>query len=86
MKFSHSQTFTQRNSDTEELRHRGSLHTDAFTQTLLHAQAFQQRSLCTEHFYAEAPFHTKAFAQRTPEELFPECVARVPVSLWGSGG
>ena len=60
---------TQRNLDTEELRHRGSLHADAFTQTLLHAQAFQQRSLCTEHSTQRHLF-TQKFAQRTPEELF----------------
>ena len=64
MKFSHSQTFTQRNSDTEELRHRGSLHrrfyTDAFARTsfstekplhraFLRRGAFSHKSFCTEN-------------------------------------
>ena len=60
MKFSHSQTFTQRNSDTEELRHRWSLHTDAFARTsfstekplhraFLRRGAFSHKSFCTEN-------------------------------------
>ena len=79
----HGASFTQGNLYTGR-----TLYTEFFaqekfyTQKLLYKEVFLQSSLDAEKLAL-----TEAFAQRSllHRAAFPECVARVPVSLWGSG-
>ena len=73
----HRETYTQGGLYIQNFLRRKS-----FTQKLLYREVFLQSSLDAEKFAL-----TEAFVQRSllHRAAFPECVARVPVSLWGSG-